>query len=106
MQARALAAVGRKVQSLGLSVFVFTGYDIHELTDPEHGDLLAVTDVLVAGRYIEAERTLDLPWRGSANQRVYFLTNRYGPDSMENVVEVIVGSDGTVTITGFPAEYG
>jgi anaerobic ribonucleoside-triphosphate reductase activating protein len=32
--------------------------------------LLYYIDVLVDGPYIESQRTLELPWRGSRNQRL------------------------------------
>jgi len=104
-QARALAALAKRVRAAGLSVFVFTGYDLDELTRPEHHELLAVTDVVVAGRYVEAERTNGLAWRGSTNQRVHFLSKRYGPNNMSEVaqVEFHIAKDGTLTVTGFPA---
>lgn len=104
-QARALTALAERVRAAGLSVFVFTGYDLDELTRPEHLALLAVTDVLVAGRYVEAERTSGLAWRGSTNQRVHFRSKRYGPADMDEVAEVEfhVDKDGTITVTGFPA---
>jgi anaerobic ribonucleoside-triphosphate reductase activating protein len=103
-QARALAALAERVRPAGLSVFVFTGYDLEELTRPEHLALLAVTDVLVAGRYVESKRTTGLAWRGSANQRVHFLSDRYGPADMNAVAEVEfhLDKDGTLTVTGFP----
>lgn len=103
-QARALTKLAERVRSVGLSVFVFTGYNIGELTRPEHLALLAVTDVVVAGRYIEAKRTTGLAWRGSVNQQVHFLSDRYGPTDMENVAEVEfhIKKDGTLTVTGFP----
>jgi anaerobic ribonucleoside-triphosphate reductase activating protein len=106
-QARALAAVAERVRAAGLSVFVFTGYDLDELTRPEHLALLAVTDVVVAGRYVEAERADGLAWRGSANQRVHFLSDRYGPAETEEVAEVEfhLGADGTLTVTGFPTAH-
>lgn len=104
-QARALTALAERVRTAGLSVFVFTGYDLGELTLPEHLALLAVTDVVVTGRYVEAERTNGLAWRGSANQRLHFLSDRYGPDDLNEVAEVEfhVDKDGTITVTGFPA---
>jgi anaerobic ribonucleoside-triphosphate reductase activating protein len=103
-QARALAQLGRRVKYRGLSVFVFTGYDLNELSSEPARELLAVADVLVAGRYIMAERTLDMPWRGSSNQQVHFLTDRYSPSSMGDAVmsEVRLDSHGTLTLTGFP----
>ena len=105
-QARALAGLAEQVRAAGLSVFVFTGYELDELTRPEHQALLALTDVVVAGRYVEAERANGLVWRGSANQRVHFLSDRYSPVDMEEVAEVEfhIGDDGTLTVTGFPTE--
>ena len=103
-QARALAEPGRAARDLGLSVFVFTGYDLDELTTPAHRALLDVTDVLVAGRYVEAERAEGLAWRGSTNQRVYFLTERYGVADMMVApeLEIVLGPDGSLLVTGFP----
>lgn len=105
-QARALAALAERVRAAGLSVFVFTGYELDELTRPEHHTLLAVTDVLVTGRYVQARRASDLPWRGSANQRVHFLTDRYGPADMVGAprVELHLAPDGGLTLTGFPTD--
>lgn len=107
-QARALTKLATQVRAAGLSVFVFTGYDLDELVHPEHRALLAVTDVLVAGRYVEAQRATGLAWRGSANQRVHFLTGRYGPADLDAVAEVEfhLSGDGTLTVTGFPTEPG
>jgi anaerobic ribonucleoside-triphosphate reductase activating protein len=105
-QARALAAVAARVQAAGLSVFVFTGYRLEELDRPEHAALLAHTDVLVAGRYIDAERSAGLVWRGSANQQVHFLSARYGPAQLQGAVEIELHLDaeGGITLTGFPVE--
>jgi anaerobic ribonucleoside-triphosphate reductase activating protein len=103
-QARALAELARVIRGAGLSVFIFTGYELAELTRPDHRALLALADVVVAGRYVEAQRALGLPWRGSANQEVHFLTKRYGPDDMQRsaAVELHIGSGGALTVTGFP----
>jgi len=103
-QARALAELADGVRRAGLSVFVFTGYELDELSGEGHRALLDRTDVLVTGRYRADERADGLVWRGSANQRVWFLTDRYGPSAMEAApaVEVYVGRDGSVVVTGFP----
>jgi anaerobic ribonucleoside-triphosphate reductase activating protein len=105
-QARALAALAARVRAAGLSVFVFTGYELDALTKGEHRALLAVTDVLVAGPYVAAERSGDLPWRGSANQRVHFLSDRYGSANMNETadLEFHLSEDGTLVVTGFPIE--
>ena len=103
-QARALARVGRAAREAGLSVFVFTGFELDELTRPRDRELLEVTDVVVAGRYIEQQRALGLPWRGSSNQRVHFLTGRYSKAELGEVTmaEVWLEGDGKVTLCGFP----
>lgn len=103
-QARALTALAERVRAARLSVFVFTGYELDELTRPEHLALLAVTDVVVAGRYVDAERATGLAWRGSANQRVHFLSDRYSSADTQEVgeVEFHIGTNGTLMVTGFP----
>lgn len=101
-QARALVELAHRVRHRGLSVFVFTGYDLAELTSDAAQQLLAVTDVLVAGRYIKEQRTLASPWLGSANQQLHFLSDRYRPTDTIAAVEVRIDRDGALTLTGFP----
>ena len=107
-QASALAALAERVRASGLSVFVFTGYELDELVHPASRALLAQVDVVVTGRYLAAERASGLVWRGSANQRVHFLTRRYGPVDMEACpeVEFHIGADGILSVTGFPIADG
>src|ERR1043166_1618989 len=107
--ANGAARVAQRVQELGLSVMIFTGYTLDELRlrhDPQIDDLLAHTDILVDGRY---ER--DLPdtsrrWIGSTNQRIHFLTDRYSADDPcwreGNTLELRL-VEGEITINGFPA---
>ncbi|MBL8636210.1 MAG: radical SAM protein [Myxococcales bacterium] len=106
MQARSLAEVGRAVRKAGLSVFIFTGYYLHELGSDAARELLAVTDVLVSGRYVESARQHGVSWRSSSNQAVHFLTDRYAHTDMErsSEAEIRINADGQVTLTGFPEE--
>lgn len=105
-QARALAEVGRAVRKAGLSVFVFTGYNLDELTSAAALELLAVTDVLVSGRYLASARQHGLTWRGSSNQEVHFLTDRYSRADMDQSpeTEIRIEAGGQITVTGFPTE--
>lgn len=105
MQARALAALARAVRERGLSVLVYTGYERDELVGCAHRELLEVTDVVVSGRYVEAQRSTELPWRGSTNQRIHFMTERYSEADIEGTaaVEVHLESSGRVVLTGFPS---
>jgi anaerobic ribonucleoside-triphosphate reductase activating protein len=54
----------------GLNVWCYTGYTYRQLTQDGAHSLLDHIDVLVDGPYIESLRTLELPWRGSRNQRL------------------------------------
>jgi anaerobic ribonucleoside-triphosphate reductase activating protein len=68
-----LAKAVREIERRGtrLSVWAYSGYLYeHLLTKPACLELLKNIDVLVDGPYLEAQRNLDLQWRGSANQRV------------------------------------
>ena len=51
----------------------YTGYTFEELyamEDPAVRKLLGLLDILVDGRFVEAERSLSLRFRGSRNQRI------------------------------------
>lgn len=73
-QAVACMVLARAAYERGLSVWCYTGYDFHTLLAAYVGapgrGLLDYVDVLVDGPYIESQRTLELPWRGSRNQRL------------------------------------
>jgi len=103
-QAAELAPLAARVRGHGRSVMVFTGYELGELVTDAHQALMVSCDILVTGRYRRAERSLGLAWRGSANQRIHFLTDRYGPASMPatSECEVHIAADGRLTLTGFP----
>jgi anaerobic ribonucleoside-triphosphate reductase activating protein len=104
-QAEALVPFLEQARSAGLSVMVFSGYELGEVGTPAVDAVLSLTDLLVAGRYREAERAEGLRWRGSANQRIHFLTGRYSEGALvkeQPVVEFHLCDDGAVALTGFP----
>lgn len=79
LQAGPLAALAEGVHAAGRSVMVYTGHVFEDLlvmagNDPDVRRLLDAADILVDGPYVEAERDLELEFRGSANQRL--LTRR------------------------------
>jgi anaerobic ribonucleoside-triphosphate reductase activating protein len=77
-QAPAASVFAAAMQGMGLSVVVFTGYTFDLLSaDPAAERLLSHTDLLISGPYIGAERSVERPWLGSANQEVHLLTDRY-----------------------------
>ena len=53
------------------TIWCYTGYRFEELlSHPTRRQLVELCDVIVDGRYVEAERDLSLHFRGSRNQRV------------------------------------
>ena len=73
MQAAALCRLAKAAKARGMSVWCYTGYTLEELLaqeDPDRMRLLGMIDVLVDGRYVAHERSLDLLYRGSRNQRL------------------------------------
>ncbi len=72
-QAEACLALAQGARELGKSVWAYSGYTLEELwkkQDPAVQALLENLDVLVDGPYIEGERSLELKFRGSRNQRL------------------------------------
>jgi anaerobic ribonucleoside-triphosphate reductase activating protein len=97
--ARALLDAAR---ALGLSTLAFSGYTIEEIRAlPGGPDVLAHLDVLIDGRYVARER-LAIGLRGSANQRIQLLTDRYSRRDVEDtpVAEIRIGPTGDVVLTG------
>lgn len=70
-QAAACLALVRALPQ-GLNVWLYSGWTWEELMrsgDASRIALAKACDVLVDGRFVQAERSLSLPFRGSANQR-------------------------------------
>lgn len=78
LQAKALSELIKKVKEIkDIGVIVYTGYLYEELDEVDDAsELLKVTDLLIDGPYVKA---LDdgKSLRGSSNQRVIPLTERY-----------------------------
>jgi len=97
-----LALLQRVRRETSLSVLVFTGYTWEEIQRmPDAGALLACVDVLIAGRY-DASQRLARDLRGSANQTVHLLTNRYTMADVQSVppAEIVITKEGEVVVSG------
>ncbi len=75
MQAEACAELARRAHARGLNVWLYSGFTYEQLVRRAEADeaaaaLLAEADVLVDGRFVLAERSLELLYCGSRNQRV------------------------------------
>lgn len=75
LQAGALARLAARIHAHGGTVVTYTGYVYETLAaraarDADVARLLDATDLLIDGPYVQALRSLDLPFRGSSNQRL------------------------------------
>jgi anaerobic ribonucleoside-triphosphate reductase activating protein len=101
-QAAAAVALLDAARALGLSTLAFSGYTLDEIRAlPDGPAVLARLDVLIDGRYVAGDR-LATGLRGSANQQIRLLTERYTRADVEAtpVAEIRIGKTGEVILTG------
>lgn len=111
-QARGLYHLSRMLKASGLTVVSYTGYTLEELgrlRNPWITQFLGCIDLLIDGRF-EESRQGSLPWRGSDNQRLHFLSDAYRhleaqAQQPHREVEFIVGSAGFVSTGIFNVEF-
>lgn len=104
-QAENLIWLLQQLRSSCLSSMLFSGYEIEEIkADPIMVKSLEYTDILVSGRYKQEVRNINLLWRGSENQQVHFLSERYQDyEILEcNQVEITIDEFAATTVVGFP----
>lgn len=102
-QPRGLSLLTEILRSNGLSVVCYTGYTLPELVgrrDSWTNRFIQQIDVLIDGRF-EVEQQALLPWRGSRNQVVHFLTQRYqdyaarlSTNVQQTAMELVINSSG------------
>lgn len=74
LQATDAAEIAKAARASGLNVWCYTGFTREELLQmPAASILLDEIDVLVDGRFEQAQKNLQLKWRGSENQRIITL---------------------------------
>lgn len=78
LQSEALCALIQQIkEKRDIGVIIYTGYRVEELSEVPFADkLLGMTDLLIDGPYVE-ELDDGKNLRGSSNQRVILLTDRY-----------------------------
>ena len=74
LQPDPLIEIAKAAHDRGLNVWCYSGYTIDEIQadkpHPHASQLLDNIDVLIDGPFLIDQRSLDLKWKGSANQRV------------------------------------
>ena len=71
-QAEGFARLARMLKEKGYEVASYSGFTFEELLHgtPQQRQLLEIIDVLIDGRFLLAEKSLEISFRGSRNQRI------------------------------------
>ena len=74
MQAAECALIAAAARAAGLHVMLYSGYTYEEILEQSQyragwADLLRQADILIDGRFEKTQRSLELRFRGSRNQR-------------------------------------
>lgn len=90
-----------------LTLFLFTGYEESELRRDNHfSKIHQLCDIAAVGRYQVDERNMNQQWVGSDNQIIIYpsRSRELVKPKRINQVEIIVDSDESIRILGFPDE--
>ena len=71
-QAEGFAEIAKALKEIGYEVASYSGYTFEELLDGTDGqkELLHCLDVLIDGPFLMREKSLEIAFRGSKNQRI------------------------------------
>lgn len=71
-QAEGFAKLGKLLKAAGYEVASYSGYTFEQLLagTPAQRKLLETIDILIDGPYLQEQRSLELNFRGSKNQRI------------------------------------
>ena len=89
-------------RAAGLSTLMFSGYTLAEIRElPRGPQAVALLDILVDGRF-RSDLRLGQGLRGSSNQQVHLLTDRYTTRDIDDAPlgEVRIAPNGDVILTG------
>jgi anaerobic ribonucleoside-triphosphate reductase activating protein len=115
-QAAASAVVAEAFRDAGLTVMTFSGYPLERLIawSAERADvarLLAATDLLCDGPYLQELPDPHRPWIGSRNQGIRALTDAHADEvraiavhGRPDTLEIRIARDGTVGVNGWATD--
>jgi len=102
-----VSLLSKKIYESDLSLMLYTGYEITEIKKMHYDTIFKYTDILVCGRYLHEKRNVSLQWRGSDNQSVLFLSDRYSKSIIKegNYIEIHIDDSGYLEFLGYPDEF-
>ncbi len=96
----------RKIQLHNLTVMLYTGYELEEVYSKGYSEILSYVDILIPGRFEESKKNVNLEWRGSENQEIIYLSDKYKNYKQvdANYIEITIDENGKQIILGYPDE--
>lgn len=71
LQAKELFEIAKQCRDIGLNIWIYSGFLYEEiLENTDYMELLKICDVLVDGKFVASEKSYELQFSGSKNQRV------------------------------------
>ncbi|WP_411132227.1 4Fe-4S single cluster domain-containing protein [Vibrio vulnificus] len=109
LQAAGLVDIAKFTQELGLTVMIFTGYNMEELSDEKFkgaSELIQFTDLLIDGEYDHHQPETVRNWVGSTNQNFHYISDRYDKNLEvdDNLItnEWRISSENNLVVNGLP----
>ena len=101
-QAEAVLELIMACKEKELTVFLYTGYEPEEF-DQTMQACFDSSDIAVTGRYEQTLRNTSLQWRGSENQKVHFIGDRYSRVLIDegNYIEIHIDGSGSLDAFGY-----
>ncbi len=97
-QADACYEISKAAHEMGLTVWCYTGFTYEQmLLQPKARRLLSEIDVLVDGKFIEEEKSYDLYFRGSRNQRIIDVAKSLAEDRVVLIEKYMKDKDYDLT---------
>lgn len=89
-QAEALSELAQRVRDMGYNIMTYTGYTFEYILENKDrikgwNKLIALTDILVDGRFEIARKSMLLKFRGSENQRIIDVKKSIASNSVVKV---------------------
>jgi len=105
-QSESLLHLVRSLKESNLTVMLYTGYEKEQIVSTEWNELIALSDIVVFGRYRSEMRSINLLWRGSTNQEIIFNNDEYLNEFNRmtdiNQIEIHITENGEFILTGYP----
>ncbi len=94
-QAQELIPLAKLIKEAGKDLAMYTGYEFEELVNMGGGvqELLSYMDTIIDGRFLLAERTVSVPFKGSKNQRIIDVKSSLKQSTPQHTVVVIDESE-------------